>query len=274
MGDYRGIDIRGREMVQPASQPAPQLQWVPIDDLVIDDRYQRPLSAGNWQAIRRIATEFRWSRFSPLLVAPIEGGRFAVVDGQHRAHAAALCGYKTVPAMIALIDVAEQAAAFVDVNSSQIRVHALVAYRAALAAGVDWAVRCHKAVAAAGCRMMTAARSSKDKKPGQVFCIQLIRRLIEGGGDAAVTNGLAALRTYDPESVANFSEMLLNPWLMAIAADPRPTDALVEVLRSRKPWLVIEAADRLAENDGRPKAAVRREFFAMLIRNGGGPDAA
>jgi hypothetical protein len=65
------------------------LQWLALDRLVIDDAYQRPLLPGTWKSIEKIAANFQWSRFSPVLVAPIAGGLFAVIDGQHRVHAAA-----------------------------------------------------------------------------------------------------------------------------------------------------------------------------------------
>ncbi|MDO5706913.1 MAG: ParB N-terminal domain-containing protein [Paracoccus sp. (in: a-proteobacteria)] len=273
MTDFRTIDVGGRERVTPASQPAPQLQWVKIADLVIDGRYQRPLGEANWIAIRRIAQAFRWSRFGPVLVAPVEGGQYALIDGQHRAHAAALCGFEAVPAMIAMVAPEEQALAFIEINTRQIRVHRLAVYRAALLAGEDWAIRCRDAVEAAGCQLMTSNRSTKDKKPGQVFAVSLIRRLVDGGGAAAVINGLAALLEYDPEAVANFSDVLLTPWLTAVAQVPRDVPDLVRVLHSRRPWLVIEAANRLAKADGIPAATARRNMFTMLIRKGGLPDA-
>ena len=117
---FRRIDIDGMQPAELAPQPAPQMLWVEIDQLVIDDRYQRPLNAGNRSAIRRIAGAFRWSRFSPIIVAPIEGGRYALIDGQHRAHAAALCGIESIPAMVALVAPEEQAQAFIEINTRQI----------------------------------------------------------------------------------------------------------------------------------------------------------
>lgn len=52
--------------------PAPMLQWIEIKDLVIDEAYQRDLTPRNWAAIRRIAANFKWSRFSPVFCAPVE----------------------------------------------------------------------------------------------------------------------------------------------------------------------------------------------------------
>lgn len=266
MTDYRTIDVAGMQPVEPASQPAPQLLWVNIADLVIDDRYQRPLGDKNRVAIRRIARDFRWSRFSPVLVAPVEGGKYALIDGQHRAHAAALCSIKSVPAMVVLVAPEEQAHAFIEINTRQIRVGTHSVYRAALTAGDPWAIACRDAVEAAGCRLMTVNYSARHRKPGMIFCVGLIKQLVEAGKARAVTDGLSALMEYDPTAAANFSDMLLAPWLNAVAQSRCDVSDLVSVLRAKKPWLVIEQADRFAEQENKPRTACRRDFFALLMR--------
>jgi len=57
--------------VNKADQPAPMLDWIALDRMVIDDSYQRPLNRANWVVIHKIAADFRWSRFGPILVSPI-----------------------------------------------------------------------------------------------------------------------------------------------------------------------------------------------------------
>lgn len=274
MTQYRQVDVSDMPPAIPVAQAAPQLMWVPISDLVIDDQYQRPLAQQNRIAIRRIAGDFRWSRFSPVLVAPVAGGKYALIDGQHRAHAAALCGFETIPAMVTLVAPEEQALAFIEINTRQIRVGREQVYRAALSAGEPWAVACRDAVEAAGCRLMTAKWSTKNKKPGMVFCVDLIQRMVEAGKADAVTRGLDALFQYDGASVANFSNAMLTPWLGAVAENDATVDQLVTALRGRKPWLVIEAADRLAAEDGKPRGQCRREMFSLLIRRAAMGDAA
>ncbi|SMO79416.1 ParB/RepB/Spo0J family partition protein [Paracoccus laeviglucosivorans] len=271
LDELRPVSVEGIAPFPLADQPAPQLMWVKVADLVIDDRYQRPLNTSNWTAIKRIARDFRWSRFSPVMVAPVEGGRYAVIDGQHRAHAAALCGIRSIPAMVALVAPQEQALAFVEINTQQIRVSPHVVYRAALTAGEPWALACCEAVAAAGCHLMTRNNVSKnEKKPGQIYCIGLIRNLVNAGHGQAVTDGLSTLREYDSEATANYSDAFLAPWLGACAEHPGKREAYLNVLMARRPWLVISSADKLAEEDGRPKLACRREFFSMMMRHEGG----
>lgn len=122
MTAYREIQIGSREIIAAPAEPAPDLKWLPISDIVIDEAYQRPLLRSNWKAIEKIAREFKWSRFTPVLVAPVEGGKFALIDGQHRTHAAKLRGLPVVPAMIVPMSAEEQAMAFAHVNGNVIKI--------------------------------------------------------------------------------------------------------------------------------------------------------
>ena len=60
--------------------PAPVLIWLEIKDLVIDDTYQRDIGRRGRINVNRIAERFDWSKFAPVIVAPVEGGRFAIVS--------------------------------------------------------------------------------------------------------------------------------------------------------------------------------------------------
>ncbi|MEP9354897.1 ParB N-terminal domain-containing protein [Xanthobacter sp. KR7-65] len=68
-----------------------------VQKLVVDPEYQREMSRRGVSNVRRISENFDWSKFAPVIVAPVEGGRFAVVDGQHRTTAAMLRGIESVP---------------------------------------------------------------------------------------------------------------------------------------------------------------------------------
>lgn len=266
MTAHRPVDIAGRTPVAADPGPAPMLQWVGLADLVIDDAYQRPLGPHNWKVIQRIAANFRWSRFGPIQVAPISGGRFAVIDGQHRAHAAALCGFDRVPCMAVQVEQAEQSLAFGWINATKINVSAFQVYRAALTGGEDWAVRADRAVAAAGCRLALGPPSSKLKAPGVVYCPALIRRLIDLGYDEAITAGLAALtRTPAMHKIAAYANLFLQDWLPAVHAsgfrDPKVLSAALVLC---DPFKLVEdaTASRLA-GPARKKA---RKVLVYLIR--------
>src|SRR5690606_32810569 len=177
--------------------PAPMLQWIAIDKLVVDDSYQRELKIGNWKAIEKIAGSFKWSRFSPVFVAPVEGGRFAIIDGQHRTHAAAICGMAQVPCQIVQMNLQEQAASFAAVNGLVTKVTLFQIFKAALTADEPWATECAAICAAANCRLMTSNASADAKRAGDVNAIAWIRNFREKGQGSLVTFALSHLRKAD-----------------------------------------------------------------------------
>ncbi|HWJ86909.1 MAG TPA: DUF6551 family protein [Pelagibacterium sp.] len=208
---------------------APILQWLDIELLVVDDSYQRELGRANWSAIRRIAENFRWAHFSPVFVAPIEGGKYAIIDGQHRTHAAALCGIAAVPCAIVPMSREEQAASFAAVNGLVTKVTLFQIYKAALVAGEEWALACARACSEADCRLMTHHGSTDSKRAGEVYCIGLVRQAIEQGKGSAFTLALAGIRKSefgeDPDA---YSNEILRPLFMAL---------------SDRPWLVAKGID-------------------------------
>lgn len=265
---YRAIEVSHLPPVVPADQAAPMLSWIKIADLVIDDHYQRPLTPTSWSAIRKIAESFRWGRFGPVLVSPIEEGRYAVIDGQHRCHAAALCGFASVPCMVVHLAQAEQASSFAWVNGNVTRISPHHLYRAGLAAGEPWADRCRWAVEEAGCKLATANPSAKDRKPRVVYCIGMVRNFVKCGHVDALRAGLAAIVIYDTtDRVALYSDYILNPWIKAIAEVPGAASVdLAPVLQRNDPFKVMAAADRMTVNASGKVAVARKDAFVLLIR--------
>lgn len=212
------IDLSGFRPADLSEQPQPMLIWAPIDQLVIDRRYQRGLTARGRLSIQKIADEFDWRKFQPILVAPADGGRLAVVDGKHRAHAAALVGLKAVPAMTVAMTLSEQAAGFAAVNRDRVKISLPQIYRAELAAGTGWAIECHHAVDAAACTLLTYTPSSQSRRPGDVTAHSLLRKMVESGESAAITTGLKAIRaSCQGDDVEAFETKILKVWLPAIA---------------------------------------------------------
>lgn len=239
---HRMIEVSGIAPTLPGDQPVPMLDWVPIARMVIDETFQRPLAAGNWTAIRLIAADFRWSRFTPVLLSPIADGFYSVIDGQHRVHAAAICGFLTVPAMIVPMTAAEMARAFFGVNAQVVRISVFHIYKAALAGGEAWAVSADAAVTAGGCRLMSFHASSSKKKSGEVYCIGTVRKLIEAGMGDSLTQVLSALRAYDTGNrIPLYSDLILAPLTRAVASDQAFgwLDLLV-FLRAQDPFKVID----------------------------------
>lgn len=83
------------------SSARPQFQWVAPTSLLVDEVYQRNLSRGSIELIRKIVARWDWNRFKPPVVAMTDEG-LEVIDGQHTAIAAATHPEITeIPVMLA-----------------------------------------------------------------------------------------------------------------------------------------------------------------------------
>jgi hypothetical protein len=227
---FRAIDIGGFTPATLRDQVAPTLVWAPLAEMVIDARYQRALTPAGRRAIQRIADTWDWAKFQPVLVAATPDGLLAVVDGQHRVHAACVAGLAALPAMVVPMTPAQQAAAFVSVNTERIRLSGTDVFKARLAGGDALACAAAALVAEAGCRLMTYQPSAAQRRPGDVFTHALILRMVAQGEGAAVLAGLRAVR----ESVVGsgrglsadaglrvYDSLVLHPWLGALASNQR-----------------------------------------------------
>lgn len=260
----RRIDVGDRPHVVAPLDEIPTLARVPIADLGLDDRYQRPLGPSNWTAITKIAKAFDWKRFTPILVAPAGGGKFAIIDGQHRTHAALLRGYDKVPAMVVAMSVEEQARAFAAVNGDVTAITIYHLYKAALFAQDYWAVKSNEIVRAAGCELMPYPVSAAHRKPRQIMQIGLVRDHVEMDRCALFTAGLKAIAECPyGDHLDAYASAILKPWMSALATlddwQALRLDAFLEVVN------LVRLADHVAamrKND----AGLKREPASAIYR--------
>lgn len=253
----------------------PNLGWVEIDRLRIDDRYQRPLGLHNWAAINRIARAFDWNLFTVVDIAPVGAGLFAVIDGQHRVHAALMAGIDKVPVRIVATPVAGQARAFMGINGNVTAITPFHVLRASLAAGEPWAVEAERSIARAGCRLMTSNASTAAKQPGEVYAVQWVRTLAERDGEvsrcglAVLEVALASLKASREggESADAWSHTMLRAWVAAVEGldnwiDHAASRAALTAFLDRQGVLSMLAAaedrKRQAKREGKPCAAIFR----------------
>lgn len=159
------VSLPGLENIAPPPSfgPAPDLRWIGIERLVVDPDYQRDLNRQSMRHIKSIAERFDWRLFSAVIVSPIPGGQFAIVDGQHRTTAAALCGIDHVPCQVIQADPGMQARAFEAINGKVIQVTKLAQYKAALMAEDPAALQMRAICEKAGLRLLTSNYGDKCK---------------------------------------------------------------------------------------------------------------
>lgn len=172
--------------------PTPRLEWLPLDQLAVDRRYQREMGKDNWAHVHRILREWTWLHYQPIVVAPKDGGQgYVVVDGQHRLEAARKHpSIDRLPCYIVeATDVAQQAKAFVALNARRIGVTRLQRFWAAHAAGEKKATRIHRICSAAG---VTITRSGGLLPPRTTFATFTLEKLLPLG-DGPITTALKVL---------------------------------------------------------------------------------
>lgn len=156
--------------------PAPMLEWIETENLVVDTTYQRDIGRRGATNVGQIAENFDWSKFAPVIVAPAEGGQFAIVDGQHRTTAAILRGQKKVPCQVVQADRAKQAAAYAAVNGNVTKTTVQQLYHAKLAAGDPETLAIAEVCVAASVEIVRRNLVQAELKPGQTQAVSAISR--------------------------------------------------------------------------------------------------
>lgn len=210
--------------------PSPRLDWLPIDQLTIDRRYQREMGKANWAHANRIMREWSWLHYQPIVVASSAGGGgFVVIDGQHRLEAAKK--HPLIDRLPCYIvdawDVAQQAQAFVALNARRIGVTRLQRFWAAHAAGEPVARRIHRICKDAG---VSISRSGGVLPPRTTISTFTIEKLLPLGG-GAITTALKVLAETHGEQHDRFKSPLIFALAQIAAGKAFDRARLVKVLR-------------------------------------------
>lgn len=221
---YRTISAVGMTPL-PAAMPRafgpdPELAWVEVGDLVIDTSYQRDITRKGVTNIRRIAENFAWAKFGAVICAPAEGGKLAVIDGQHRVTAAALLGIRKVPCQIVAIDRAALAAAFNAINAAVIQIHTLHAFAAAVTAGEPEALELSALAAEAGVTICRYPRERAKMALGETVCVVAMKRALKRGGPETLVLALKCLRLGKHDRVGAVNSTSVRVMTTALAARP------------------------------------------------------
>lgn len=209
--------------------PAPQLMWIEIKDLVIDPSYQRDIGRRGTANIHYIAENFDWSKFAPVIVAPIEGGQYAVVDRQHRTTAALLRCLEKVPCQMVQADREQQAAAFAAVNGSITKTTSQQLYYARLTAGRPECVVLQEVLAASGVEIVKTNLVLSRMKVGQTHAVATLLRCLGEYGPATLITSLQCI-TQTADGNAGFLRSSI-------------IEGICEVLHKNRRW--CEAGDAL-----------------------------
>lgn len=173
----------------------PALEWVRVDLIDVDGNYQREIKPA---LVAKILRKFSWAKFGAIVLSRQPGGRFNVVEGQHRWKAATLHpAIEDVPAVIVTHDaLAGEADSFLAINRDRMSVTSVEQYWAGLTAGDDTALAISKVLQAAGCDVVPAAGAYK---PNLTNSISAIDRCLKRYGHGATRRALLVIRAAWPD---------------------------------------------------------------------------
>jgi Family of unknown function (DUF6551) len=226
--------------------PAPFLEWIEIEKLVIDSTYQREIGRRGTLNVHQIAENFDWSKFAPVIVAPIEGGQFAIVDGQHRTTAAILRSQKKVPCQVVQADRAKQAAAYAAVNGNVTKTTAQQLYHAKVEGRDPQALILADVCAAAGVEIIRRNFVQSQIKAGQTQAVGALSRcLTEYGRDTLITALQCITQTADGN--AGFVRAtIIEALCQALHDAPAWRDAGEALLRTMDKFKFADAWDQIS----------------------------
>ena len=167
----------------PSSNGRPQIKRLPLESLMIDKRYQRPVHEGR---VAQIVGDFEPIMCGVLEVSTRPGGKCAVLDGQHRLQALHLLGETEWDCRIHdKLTARQEAALFVRLQTERYPVHPIHRHKALVFEGNDLAVRVEKLVTEAGYRITT------NKTYGSLACVGGLYQWHERYGAGPLRDALA-----------------------------------------------------------------------------------
>jgi ParB-like nuclease domain len=268
----RPISTEGFEKPKAISAGAvPILQWLKIADLVVDPAYQRPIVAKGRQNVDRIVRSFSWSCFAPVIVSPIEGGKFAIIDGQHRTTSAAILGFESVPCQVVIAAREEQAAAFKAINGTTTPISQMALHAAALVARESWAVQIAHVCACAEVELLRYPVPTDKQAPGQTMAVGAIARCLKQYGEATLITALQCVTQTSNNQPGALSARTIKALCAVLHGDPDRRDqglALLEAFDSIDLMAIQDASavDAAVKKVGRVQAMADRIVAELSCR--------
>lgn len=246
-----------------------ELCLLPLDRLVVDERYQRAIGKAGRPNIQRILAGFDWRKFTPVVVTPVGDGLFAIIDGQHRATAALMHpGIDMVPCMVIKVTPDEAAACFAAINGCVTSVTRGQIWKARVTAKESSAVALQAVLDAAAVKVLPYKMPDTPYRPGETLAIGTLERMLKQHGPDVLTIALTAIT----QSGAGNPGCVVAPVIIAlceIVAEIdvfrlKPTklfDLMDEVNLDR---LILESAAD-AKLQRRPPTAVVKQVLAHYL---------
>jgi hypothetical protein len=231
--------------------PEPMLRWIAIADLCIDPHYQGPITGLRRGDVQRIAQAFSWSCFTPVVVAPFEAGKFAIIDGQRRTTAAALIGLQSVPCQIVEADREQQALAFRAINRGVGSPSRMARHAAAVAASDAHAVGLAGICIRAGVELLRYPVPLDRQAAGQTMAVGALAQCLRRYGENTLITALQCVTQTTNNQPGVLSARMIKALCVVLNGDRQLCDSGLALLEA------FDAIDLIAlQNAASGKGAI------------------
>lgn len=230
----------------------PDLRWLKIERLRVDMDYQRDIGRRGANSIRAIARDFNWASFEAATVAAIGGGLYAIINGQHRVTAAALCRISEVPCLVVVADKVQQAKSFAAINTQITAVTPMQLHAARIAAGDGGARDLVKVCEQAGVTICRYPVPVKNMKPGETMAVGKLASALTRYGPDVLRTALQCITTH-PRNVGMVRAPVIEALCVVMEAEPawRRSRNLVDAMRRYDYFKAYTMAGKASFDNGR-----------------------
>jgi hypothetical protein len=216
--------------------------------------------------VNQIAENFDWSKFAPVIVAPVEGGQFAIVDGQHRTTAAILRGQEKVPCQVVQADRAKQAAAYAAVNGNITKTTAQQLYHAKLAAKDAHALALAEVCAAAEVEILRKNLIRSDIKKGQTHAVTALSRCLTLYGRDTLITALQCITQTADGNAGFVRATIIEALCEVLHQSPEWREAGEQLLRTMDKFKFADTWDQIAAGRDKIFPSTASKMMADRIR--------
>jgi hypothetical protein len=229
---------RDRERAEAAGLHARGVQdWVPVDALFSDPRYQRPLDQRH---IDRMAAEFNPDALGVIYVSDRGNGTIAVMDGFHRVAVMRQLGWddQKMPALVFTgLSVQEEAEIFTAMNKDRRQPSRIHLFRAQVAAGDKHAVALNEVLVECGVKVIAGPA------PRHLQAVGAVQKVIEIAGADIVRRAVKIATTAWSQHDDALAGPLLSGLALLIYAEADIDDkAMIRRLEDHTPGMIMNKA--------------------------------
>lgn len=243
-----------------------ELCLLPLDRLVVDDRYQRSIGKQGRPNVLRILAGFDWRKFAPVVVTPVGDGLYAIIDGQHRATAALMHpSIDMVPCMVIKVTPEDAAAVFSAINGQVTRITPMQIWKARVVARDPVAVQVDAILRAADVKIIASKMPGQPYRKGETMAVGTLEGCFKKYGSDVLSTALQSITQSgngNPGCLTAPMIVVMCEIIGSIDVWQRQPSKLFELMDELNLDRVLAQTASEAKLQRRPQAAILRELIA------------